>query len=240
MSKSEIELTIVIPAYNEEHRLEGTLRSSIDFFRSLEISFQLLVIDDGSTDGTAKLVNSLSEKNSEIELISYPKNEGKGYAVKFGVLNSRGGSILIMDADGSTPISEYHKLKSKLDEGYKVAIGSRALIDKGSEVKTIWYRKLLGRVFNGMVNIILVPGIKDTQCGFKLFAADIAKDIFSRQTINGFAFDCEILYYCQKLGMKIAEVPISWNNVSGSKVNLALHPISMLKDILLVRFKLTN
>lgn len=239
MTDPLLDLTVVIPAYNEENRIGSTLETSLDFFRSLNIGFQILVVDDGSKDGTASLVKRLSETNKELRLISYPDNEGKGYAVKFGVLNSTGKSVLIMDADGSTPIPEYLKLKLKLDEGYKVAIGSRALFDKASEVKTVWYRKLLGRVFNAAVNIIIVPGIKDTQCGFKLFSADVAKQVFSMQTINGFAFDCEILHYCQKLKIDIAEVPINWNNVAGSKVNLALHPITMIKDIILVRLKLS-
>ena len=239
MPNSPTELTIVIPAYNEENRIKTTIESSLSFFRDSKLSFQILVVDDGSQDGTASLVHELSERNSELVLISYPENEGKGYAVKFGVLNATGQYVLIMDADGSTPISEYLKLRAKLDEGFKVAIGSRALFDKTSEVKTVWYRKLLGRVFNTLVNIILVPGIKDTQCGFKLFSADIAKQVFSKQTISGFAFDCEILHYCQKLGLGIAEVPINWNNVAGSKVNLALHPISMIKDIILVRLKMS-
>jgi len=239
MPDSQIDLTIVIPAYNEEKRLESTIISSIEFFRASKIKFQILVVDDGSADGTANLVNHLSVENSEIDLISYTRNEGKGYAVKFGVLNALGQSILIMDADGSTPIAEYLKLKAKLDEGFKVAIGSRALFDGSSQVNTVWYRKLLGRVFNGLVNVILVPGIKDTQCGFKLFSADIAKQVFQMQTINGFAFDCEILHYCQNLGLKIAEVPINWTNVAGSKVNLAFHPLLMMKDIMLVRLKLS-
>jgi len=239
MSEPQVDLSIVIPAYNEEDRIALTLKKSLEFFEGLKSRFEIIVVDDGSTDGTANVVTQFEKSQRPIRLISYPNNEGKGYAVKFGVLNSQGQNILIMDADGSTPLSEYLKLKSKLDEGYKIAIGSRALFDENSKVNTVWYRKLLGRVFNALVNIILVPGIEDTQCGFKLFSGDIAKNVFEKQTIRGFAFDCEILHYCQRLGLDIAEVPINWTNVEGSKVNLAIHPLNMLKDIILVRLQLS-
>ncbi len=231
-----LDLSIVVPAFNEVMRIRSTLEGAVKYFRSLNLDFQIIVVDDGSTDNTAELVTSLSKADSEIELLTYPDNQGKGYAVKFGVLNAKGSKILIMDADGSTPLPEFIKLDQKLDEGFKVAIGSRALFDESSKVKTVWYRRALGRVFNNLVNVILVPGIKDTQCGFKLFTNDLAMQIFPKQTINGFAFDCELLHNCQKLGVDIAEVPINWNNVSGSKVNLALHPLIMLKEILFLRF----
>lgn len=231
---SNIDLTIVIPAYNEEIRLGSTLFNTLDYFRALNPIFEVIVVDDGSTDGTASLVRGLMDANPELRILSYPKNEGKGYAVKFGVLNSKGKRVLIMDADGSTPLPEFLKLNDKLDSGYLVAIGSRALLGEG-EVRTVWYRKAIGRIFNGLVNFILVPGIQDTQCGFKLFEGELARKIFQKQRTYGFAFDCEVLSLCQNQGVSIAEVSINWNNVEGSKVNLLIHPALMLWDLIKLR-----
>ncbi len=230
-----IDLSIVIPAFNEENRLGRTLKNTLEFFKDLNIAFQIVVVDDGSQDGTTNLVRELMLQNSELSLLSYPKNEGKGYAVKFGVINSSGKKVLIMDADGATPLPEYLKLNSKLEEGYLVAIGSRAMLGLDSAVKTVWYRKAIGRVFNWLVNFILVPGIKDTQCGFKLFQGDLARSVFKEQRTYGFAFDCEVLSLCQRRDIKIAEVPINWNNVEGSKVNLLIHPMLMLVDLIKLR-----
>lgn len=232
---SNFDLTIVVPAYNEEARLIGTLDSTLSYFRKLNINFQIIVVDDGSLDTTAKLVRDLMKLNSELSLLSYPKNEGKGYAVKFGVLNSLGKRVLVMDADGATPLPEFLKLNAKLDEGFLVAIGSRAFVGDEAKVKTVWYRKAIGRIFNGLVNFILVPGIRDTQCGFKLFEGELAREVFLAQRTYGFAFDCEILSLCQARGISIAEVSINWNNVEGSKVNLLIHPLMMLFDLLKLR-----
>ena len=156
--------------------------------------------------------------------------------MRIGMLNSVGTYVLFMDADGATPLSEIPKLIAKIEEGYSVAIGSRVIQNPGeTTVKTSLHRKIIGRTFAALVNIFAVSGIADTQCGFKMFKKDIKKELFSRQKINGFAFDVELLYLANKLSYPVAEVPVNWVNQKGSKVNLITDSIKMLKDILKIR-----
>ncbi len=238
LTESElIDISIVIPAYNEELRILPTLEKTLRYASLYDKKFEIIVVDDGSSDSTSSIVSELSNNHPQVFCLSYPENQGKGFAVQFGVMNSKGKLILYMDADGSTPIEEFLKLYEEMKRSRAdIVIGSRALFDQSSSVKTVWYRKLIGRIFNNLVNIILVPEIKDTQCGFKLFNRSSASKIFPTLTSKGFAFDCEVLFKAQKLNLKIREVSVNWTNVSGSKVDLFKHPISMLFDILRLRF----
>jgi len=172
-----------------------------------------------------------------VRLLTYPENKGNGYAVRFGVLNSRGRFVLFADADGATPIAELDRLEAALSKGAQVAIGSRALFSLETEVETVWYRKFMGRTFNAMVNVILLPGIADTQCGFKMFTREVARKIFSAQREERFAFDVEILFLARKLGCMIVEVPVNWHNVPGSKVNMATDSVAMFCSMLKVRIR---
>ncbi|MBT3394949.1 glycosyltransferase family 2 protein [archaeon] len=201
-------VSIIIPAYNEEKRIVSTLEKISEFFKDQDC--EIIVVDDGSSDGTRSVV----KKFSSIKLNNKRENKGKGYSVKEGVAMSSGDLILFSDADLSTPIEEFDKLKKYVDS-YSVVIGSRALAE--SEVQNNIFRKLLGRVGNLLIRSV-VKGIKDTQCGFKLYKSDVAKDLFSKQTIEGFGFDFEILFLAQKDKIKIKEVPVVWKNVEGSKV----------------------
>lgn len=232
------ELSIIIPAYNEESRLPPTLIDIIDYFDAKNIIYEVIVVDDGSQDKTSQFVNKVSRICPQVKLIILPKNYGKGHAVKTGMLNANGKMMLFVDADGATPISEYDKLEQAINENYDVVIGSRAIYSEETSVKTIFLRKIMGRTFNFFVKNILLSGFADTQCGFKLFTNPVAKFLFSRQISNQFSFDIEILYIAKKANLKISEIPINWNNISGSKVNLITDSIKMFIDIF--RFKVMH
>ncbi|MFN8388893.1 MAG: flippase-like domain-containing protein [Bdellovibrionota bacterium] len=235
-SESQVELTVVIPAYNEETRLPKTLLATYEYLHSRGMSYEIVVVDDGSTDDTAKVVTQFEHLTPSVRLLTYPKNRGKGYAVRFGMLNARGRLVLFDDADGATPIEEIERLEAAISSGAHIAIGSRAMFSVETGVQTLWYRKLIGRVFNAFVNLVVLPGVADTQCGFKLFVRPAAKFLFSRQKAEGFSFDVEVLFLARKAGFKIAEVPVNWTNIPGSKVNLMKDSLLMARDI--VRFRL--
>lgn len=230
-SAPSVDMSVVVPAFNEERRLPPTLIDIIDFFERKSIRYEVLVVDDGSTDGTAEVVRKFERVRPEVRLIQLPKNQGKGHAVRLGVLNSRGARILFVDADGATPIAEAERLQAALDAGSDVAIGSRALSSTDTKVATSLHRKLLGRVFNRCVNVILLPSIADTQCGFKMFSRKAALFLFRKQTSDRFSFDVELLFLAHKAGLTVAEVPINWTNVPGSKVNLVVDALLMFRDV---------
>jgi dolichyl-phosphate beta-glucosyltransferase len=228
---SPVDLSIVIPAFNEERRLPPTLIDVVDYFDRAETNYEVIVVDDGSTDKTCEVVRKFERVRSCIKLIQLPRNYGKGHAVRLGVLNSRGNRILFADADGSTPIQEVSRLAAALDGGAEIAIGSRALASSETKVETSIHRRLLGRVFNWCVNRILLPDIADTQCGFKMFSRKSAMFLFKHQRSDRFSFDVEILFLARKAHLKITEVAINWTNVPGSKVNLVTDALSMFRDI---------
>lgn len=231
------DLSVIVPAYNEERRLPPTLLDLVDYFNSQALAYEIIVVDDGSKDSTAAVVEKFSKLNPTVHLLSLAQNMGKGAAVKQGVLSSKGKRVLFADADGATPIAEYEKLAKELDAGCDLAIGSRALYSEDTNVTTKWYRKFLGRSFNWVVNQIILPGIADTQCGFKLFSRPAADFLFSRQTAHGFSFDVELLFLAQRAGLIIAEVPINWTNIPGSKVNLVVDATKMFIDVLKFRIR---
>jgi dolichyl-phosphate beta-glucosyltransferase len=232
----EIELSVVIPAFNEEDRLPKTVMETINWCRRNVASYELIITDDGSSDETLEIARLFSKYDGNIKVLACP-HLGKGSAVRIGILNALGSHVLFMDADGATPLDEIPKLMAQIDAGYAVAIGSRIIRNAGETVvKTSLHRKLIGRTFAAFVNIFAIKGIADTQCGFKMFRKDITKELFSRQKINGFAFDVELLYLASKLSLPMAEVPVNWINQKGSKVNLVTDSIKMLKDIFKIRF----
>jgi dolichyl-phosphate beta-glucosyltransferase len=229
-------LTIVVPAYNEEKRLGATLKRMLAYFDEQGSPFEILVVDDGSTDGTAGLVETISTCRKEVQLISYKPNHGKGYAVRQGMLAGRGERLLLSDADLATPIEEVEKLAAKLDVGCDIAIGSRDV--QGSELikHQSWLREMGGKTFNKLVQLIAVPGIHDTQCGFKLFTRSAAQSIFSRCTVEHFAFDVEVLYVAIRIfGYRVAETPIRWAHQEGSSVVFWRDAFRMAKTLFKIR-----
>jgi dolichyl-phosphate beta-glucosyltransferase len=233
--RSQPDLSIVIPAFNEEDRLEPALRRYLAYCRATARSVELIVVDDGSVDGTSLLVEQLTEEFPELRLIRLAENRGKGYAVRSGVVNARGHTVLFADADGATPMSEIERLEAALAAGADIAIGSRALDASDVKVTAMRYRRVIGRVFHALVGALTVRGIRDTQCGFKLFRGPVAHDLFSRMRMNGFSFDVEVLMMAQRRDYRIAEIPVNWTHQPGSKVNLALDSLRMLRDLFVIR-----
>jgi len=233
---SEIQLSIVIPAYNEEARLPSTLNNTLRWCIDRSLDFELILVDDGSRDGTVRLGRLLEGNDFRVRTLSCP-HMGKGAAVRMGMLNARGRYVLFMDADGATPLEEILKLSAALDAGHDIAIGSRVSLHlTETQVKRSFLRKLIGRTFSLFVRIFAIGGIADTQCGFKMFRREAALNIFYRQKLNGFAFDVEVLVLARRLSLAIAEVPVNWVAQPGSKVNLAVDSIAMLWDIARISF----
>jgi dolichyl-phosphate beta-glucosyltransferase len=224
--------SIVIPAYNEAARLEPTLRSYHAYFRSRRHPFELIVVDDGSIDGTTPLVERVSAELSEVRLIRLAQNQGKGFAVRSGVVNAKGSLILFADADGATPAAEIARLEKAIAAGADLAIGSRVLRAEGVEVRARRYRRLIGRLFHLMVRLCGVHDIRDTQCGFKLFRGPVAQFLFSRMRTAGFSFDVEVLMMARLCGYQIAEIPVNWTHQLGSRINLLTDSARMALELL--------
>jgi len=177
-------ISIIIPAYNEGSRLPAYLSKILAYIEPQDISYEIIVVDDGSIDATAEIVTKITEANSCVKLIQLPHNQGKGYAVRTGMLQASGTLRLFADADGATPITELKQLRKAIDTGADIAIASRALRSDSCKVQARLHRKVIGSVFNFIVRTIAVRGLSDTQCGFKLFTAESATAVFSLQSIN--------------------------------------------------------
>ncbi|MGM0440873.1 MAG: dolichyl-phosphate beta-glucosyltransferase [Elusimicrobiota bacterium] len=225
------ELSIVIPCYNEENRIIKALNRISDYIDRRGIKTEIIIVDDGSKDQTVNKVKNFNT-NIPLKIHSFFKNRGKGAAVKWGMLKARGKLILFSDADLSTPIEEYEKLEKEITQKeYDIAIGSRGLAGSEKIVPQNFFRDKMGKLFGLLVRIMLLPGIRDSQCGFKLFKREVAKDVFSCQTVCGFGFDPEILFISQKKGYKIKEVPIVWKNSFETK-------LSPFKDSVFIGYEL--
>ena len=231
------ELSIVIPCFNEEQRLPRTIELIEQYLARVGTSYELILVDDGSIDGTRQIMDAAAERNSSVRLEALPQNRGKGRALAEGVAVARGAEVLVTDADLSTPIEEIDKLRAELRNGAGVAIASRALRGSRVEVSQPAYRVLMGKAFNLLVQAVLLPGIWDTQCGFKLFRADVAHDVFAGLTTDGFGYDPEVLYRAKKRGVRIAEVPVVWRNSAPTKVSPIKSSIDMFKHVVRVRFR---
>jgi len=229
-------ISIVIAAYNEERRILSSLFKIKEYFYYQNINYEIVVVDDGSVDHTNKIVTDVIKDIPHLRVISYAANKGKGYALRQGVLASRGDVILVTDADLSTPIEELSKLLPLIhNHKCDVAIGSRALALSEIIKKQPWWRQSMGKFFNKLVKTLILEDFSDTQCGFKLFRGDIAKSLFKEAKINRFAYDVEILAIARKKGRTILEVPIRWINSPESKVNPVQDSLQMFRDLLKIR-----
>jgi dolichyl-phosphate beta-glucosyltransferase len=230
-------LSIVIPCYNEEQRLPRTIERIQRYMDGKGISYELILVDDGSADGTRLIMDSAAERHDAVRVEALPQNRGKGRALAVGVEAAKGEEILLTDADLSTPIEELDKLQAALNNGAGVAIASRALRDSRVEVSQPIYRVVMGKTFNLIVQAVLLPGIWDTQCGFKLFRGEVAHRAFAHLSTDGFGYDPEVLFHARKQGVKIAEVPVVWRNSAPTKVSAVSSSLDMLKHVLRVRFR---
>jgi dolichyl-phosphate beta-glucosyltransferase len=225
-------LSVVIPAYNEARRLPTSLRRVLDFLERGGQSFEIVVVDDGSDDDTSSCVRALG--HPAVTLVGNERNRGKGYSVRRGMLLARGERRLMTDADLSTPIEELPRLIAALVEGADVAVGSRAASGADIVVHQPWYREVVGRLFNLAVRSLTVRGIRDTQCGFKLFSGPAAREVFASLRLDGFSFDVEALFVAQKRGYRLVEIPVRWSNDAASRVTVRKGALAFL-DLLRIR-----
>ena len=230
-----LDLSIVIPAFNESARLPETLRTLRAFLDGYPQRVEVIVVDDGSRDDTAAQVRQFESVDGRFRLIRLPQNRGKGYAVRTGVVNSSGAMVLFADADGATPFEELRRLEAEIRGGARIAIGSRGVRSQATRVRARLYRRVLGRVFHAVVRLFAVRGVVDTQCGFKLFDAEVAHDLFSRMRMSGFSFDVEVLVMAMRSGYPVAEVPVNWTHQPGSKVRVLRDGLLMARDVLRIR-----
>jgi glycosyltransferase involved in cell wall biosynthesis len=227
-------LSIIIPAHNEETRLPASLDKVLAFLRSQDFETEVIIVENGSNDRTAEIAREAARKFPQINWIQETR-AGKGLAVRSGMLAAQGEYRFICDADLSMPIEEVKRFLPPTSPQYDVAIASREIpgaIRYGEPA----YRHWIGRVFNWLVRVITLPGLQDTQCGFKCFRAEVALDLFSYQTIHGWTFDVEILFLAMRRGYRVIEVPIPWYYNPGSRVRVLRDSIYMLADLFRIRW----
>ena len=229
------ELSVVVPAYNEAARLPSSLEVALPYLEGLGRPFELILVDDGSTDGTLELMRAAERAHPCLRVVALKPNRGKGRALAEGVAVSRGGLVLVSDADFSTPIDELPKLEAAVRKGADIAIGSRA--KKGSQVLVSQpaYRVLMGKGFNLVVQAVLLPGLWDTQCGFKLFRGEVARELFQGLRTDGFGYDFDVLFRARRGRCRVAEVPVRWINSPSSRVAPVRDSWDMLKHVIRLR-----
>jgi len=227
-------LSLVIPAYNEEKRIGSSLAQIIAYFQRNGYSYELIVVDDGSTDRTVEIVKELIAGTQNGRLLC-ARHGGKGAAVRKGVLSAEGQYIFFTDADLSTPITELDKFLERLNKGHEIVIGSRKIAGANVEVHQSWLRESMGKVFTWLTNVILTKNLSDVTCGFKGFRRSVARKIFNRQQVNDWSFDAEILFLAQKYGYSIKEVPVRWRNDPATKVKLLQDTICSFLGLLKIR-----
>ncbi len=239
MSEQAPDLSIIIPAYNEETRLARTVARIRDYFSHChtgEGKLEVIIVDDGSTDGTAHIVEEWAREIPFLRLISNGQNRGKGYSVRRGMLEAKGRIALFTDADLSSPIEESQRLLVAIESGNDVAIGSRAIDRTLIDVRQSRFREVAGMIFNGFVRLLTGLRFHDTQCGFKAFLRERTRIIFEQQRIERFGFDPEILFLARRHGLRCIEVPVHWANHPGTTVRVFRDSLRMFADLILIRW----
>ncbi len=229
----KIHLSVVLPAYNEEKRIAETLRDLDDYLGRQKYTSEVVVISDGSSDKTVEVVRGLNI--SRVRVIDNKENHGKGYVVRQAMLDARGEYRLFMDADNSTKITELENFWPYFNEGYEIVIGSIEVEGSSIHETAAWYRRVLGRLAKLVIRLLLIWDIHDTQRGFKCFTAKSVKAIFSKQTIERWGFDMEVLKIARVQGFKIKELPVQWSNPAGSKVTLGAY-VSSFRELLKIKW----
>jgi dolichyl-phosphate beta-glucosyltransferase len=236
MGEANFDLSIIIPSYNEETRLPETLQRIAEYLPTLRLRTEVLVVDDGSRDRTAAVAESFHGKLTGLRVLSNGTNRGKGYSVRHGMLEAQGDMVLFTDADLSAPIEEAEKLLRPLNNGYDVALGSRAMDRSLISTRQSIFRETAGIIFNKIVRIVLRLPFVDTQCGFKAFRRERCRIIFEQQRIEGFGFDPELLYLARHYGLRAIEIPVRWGHSEATKVNMLGDSLKMFADIFTVRW----
>ena len=226
-------VSIIIPAWNEERRMPASLQRVAAFVEEQSYPIEIIVVDDGSQDATPDIVEGFAQQYPFITLIRNPHGR-KGAAVRAGIARGQGEYLVISDTDLSVPIEELSKFLPPALDGYDVAIASRE-VPGAQRIDEPYYRHLMGRVYNLLVRLLVVPGIQDTQCGFKAFRREVARDVFAYHTIDGWGFDVEILFIARRLSYRVVEVPVVWYYGNESKVSPIQDTLRMFRDLLQVR-----
>jgi dolichyl-phosphate beta-glucosyltransferase len=234
--RGAVDLSMVIPAYNEARRLPPTLERLRDYLDAGADSYEVLVVDDGSDDDTVAVAQAVARDWRQLEVLTLPLNQGKGAAVREGMLHARGALRAFSDADLSTPIEELPRLRSHLGGACHVAIASRDAPGSDIQVHQPRWREFMGRTYNRILRVLVLPGIRDTQCGFKLFTSEAAEACFGPLETFRFGFDAEVLVRAHRRGWEIAEVPVRWRHVEESRVGGIGDALRMLYDLVRLRF----
>ena len=235
-----MELSIVVPANNEARRLPPTLAAIAAYIDASGRDAEVLVVDDGSTDGTADAARGATGAGMPPRVLTFVRNRGKGAAVRAGMLAAGGDHVLFMDADGSTPISEVERLLPVAVAGAPVVIGSRYNDGGSIKIRQPWYRVALSRVGNRLIQLVLLRGVRDTQCGFKLFSRDAARALAGRLTCERFSFDMELLVIAKNLGYRVEEVPVNWYDTPGTRLRPVRSALQTLADLIRIRWNLSR
>lgn len=237
MESNTPQLSVVIPVYNEEAVLEQTLPTLVAFLEGVADSFEIVCADDGSEDRSAEILAAAAAADDRIRVLSLPENRGKGAAVKVGMLAARGEFSMFMDADLSTPLDEFAGFLGALESGYDVAIGNRRAPGSKIERHQPWLRETLGKGFTALTRLLLAPGINDFTCGFKFFRRDAAQRIFSRSTLDGWAFDAEVVVIAIVQELRIVQIPVAWKHEDDTKVRLGAAVLGSLYELSLIRWR---
>lgn len=228
-------LSVVLPMYNEEERITRSLHKLATYFASQDYSYEVVLVDDGSADRSIAVAQGILSEVPTLRVLQSDRNYGKGHAVRTGMLAAKGDFVLFSDADLSTPIEELDKFWPYLNGGYDVVIGSRKMKGAVLERHQPWLREHMGKVFTWMTNRLITRNISDLTCGFKSFTHEAAQEVFSRQALNDWSFDAEIIYIAQRRGLKIKEVPVHWHDERGSKVKFPRDIIRSLQGLMKIR-----
>lgn len=234
---NDIFLSVIIPAYNEERRIGKTLAAIRQYLSKQDYDYEVIVSDDGSRDTTIPVVQIIQEGWSQLRYLKVPYNQGKGAVVKRAVLDARGKFLLFTDADNATPIEEIEKLLPYTKD-FQIIFGSRHCPGAKVYISQAWHRILLSRLSNILIRILAVPGVYDTQCGFKLFERNAGKNVFANVTLDRFGFDFEALMIAKRLGYKMKEVGINWYNDEESKVRTGREAIRTLRDLFKIKWRM--
>lgn len=232
-------LSLVVPVYNEAQVLEASLDAIRAYLEGSELAagspgFELICVDDGSADESRGILERIAAADPRVRVLVHPTNRGKGAAVRTGVLEARGEQVVFLDADLSTPLDELPRLLGALDDEHQVALGNRRVAGADIERHQPWYRETLGKCFTLLSRTLLAPGINDFTCGFKAFRGDAAREIFRRSSLDGWAFDAELIVIARARGYKMAQVPVRWRNEDDTKVRLLSAVVVSLRDVLVL------